>query len=74
MPIYEYRCQQCDQAFETLVRGSSEAVRCPSCGGEQLQRLISAHAVGSGAPDTECGKAPCSPIAACCGGGGGCCR
>ncbi|MDX8409436.1 MAG: zinc ribbon domain-containing protein [Mariprofundales bacterium] len=72
MPIYEYHCHHCDQSFETLVRKPSETVQCPSCGDhEQLQRLISAHAVGHGTPDTACGNAPCAPMPAC--GGGGCC-
>ena len=68
MPIYEYRCDDCDKEFETLVLRKSEVVQCPACGGEHLSRLISAHAVGHGMPDTACGSAPCSP-APMCGGG-----
>jgi len=68
MPIYEYRCDDCDKKFETLVLRKSDAVQCPVCGGEQLSRLIWAHAVGHGMPDTACGSAPCSP-APMCGGG-----
>ncbi len=69
MPIYEFQCRQCDRQFETLVR-SSDVVTCPGCSSEDLKKLISAHAVGSGAPDTPCGSAPCSPMPAC--GMGGC--
>ena len=70
MPIYEYRCKQCDHEFETLVMRKHETVQCPQCHGERLQKLISAHSVGSGAPDTACGSAPCSPEPAC--GAGAC--
>jgi len=72
MPIYEYQCHHCDHRFEALVRNSSERTLCPNCGDDDhLQRLISAHAIGSGTPETACGNAPCSPAPAC--GNGGCC-
>jgi len=69
MPIYEFQCKQCETRFETLVRGSDVAA-CPECASKDLKKLISAHAVGSGAPDTPCGSAPCSPRPTC--GMGGC--
>ncbi len=65
MPIYEYRCESCAREFETLVLRKSEVVQCPACGSEQLSKLISAHAVGHGMPDTACDSAPCSPMPAC---------
>ncbi len=65
MPIYEYRCEECQTRFETLVR-HGDTPCCPQCQGERLQKLVSAHAVGSGMPDTACG-APPSPM---CGAGG----
>jgi putative FmdB family regulatory protein len=68
MPIYEYHCDTCSNKFETLVLRKLETVQCPACGGTQLSKLISAHAVGSGMPDTACGSAPCSPAPACGGG------
>ena len=71
MPIYEYRCEHCSNEFETLVMRRTETVTCPSCGGERLTKLLSAHAVGRGAPDTACGAAPCAPEPMC--GAGGCC-
>ena len=40
MPLYEYACQECEHTFETLVQGD-EAVECPSCNGQQLERLLS---------------------------------
>jgi putative FmdB family regulatory protein len=43
MPIFEYRCDDCRRRFSLLVgvvAGTAE-MRCPRCGGEQLQKLIS---------------------------------
>ena len=43
MPIHDYRCNQCGRVSEILVRVSAdEAVRCPECGSEDMERLISA--------------------------------
>ncbi len=70
MPIYEYHCEQCECEFEVLIMRRDENVECPQCHGKRLQKLISAHAVGSGAPDTACGSAPCSPTPMC--GAGAC--
>ncbi|HIE50608.1 MAG TPA: zinc ribbon domain-containing protein [Armatimonadetes bacterium] len=44
MPIYEYRCRQCGETFEVLVRGE-EMVTCPRCGSGDLQKLISRFSV-----------------------------
>ena len=42
MPIYEYRCPQCGEKFEKLVRfGGDAQVRCPRCDSESPQRMIS---------------------------------
>lgn len=41
MPIYEYRCLDCDRAFEVLVRTNTVAV-CPECGSKALSKLPSA--------------------------------
>ena len=41
MPIYEYRCQECDHVFEEWHRGYEEKeVPCPVCEGK-AKRLIS---------------------------------
>jgi len=70
MPIYEYHCDDCSHEFEVLMIRTSDVAQCPSCGSEILSKLISAHAVGHGMPDTACGSAPCSPAPMC--GTGGC--
>lgn len=51
MPIYEYRCQQCGQRFEKLVLAidrEPQALACPECDSEAVQRLISQVSVSSG--------------------------
>ncbi len=41
MPIYEYRCQQCQNVFEEWLKSfDDEAPNCPSCGG-QAERIMS---------------------------------
>lgn len=42
LPIYEYVCQSCDHRFEALLRNSkADAPPCESCGGKDVERLIS---------------------------------
>ena len=47
MPIFEYRCGQCDHQFELLIRPGSATPACPSCGSTSIQRVISMFAVSS---------------------------
>ena len=44
MPIYEYRCKECGEKFEKLVRFSTSTseIECPKCGGRKVEKLISA--------------------------------
>jgi len=41
MPIYEYKCNDCGENFETLVMGGADP-ECPSCDSRDLSRLMSA--------------------------------
>jgi putative FmdB family regulatory protein len=60
MPIYEYRCEECDERFEVFVRSSAQqaAPTCPKCGSGKVQRAISVFGVGGtgsgGAADLSC--------------------
>jgi putative FmdB family regulatory protein len=45
MPLYEYRCQNCDHGFELLVREST-TLECPACHGDKLEKQLSVFAVG----------------------------
>ena len=46
MPLYEYDCLKCAARFEVLIRGPQPVV-CPSCGHDQLARVLSSFAVSS---------------------------
>lgn len=41
MPIYEYRCPDCEHVFEKLVRSFSVDARCPKCESEDVVKLVS---------------------------------
>ena len=47
MPIYEYACRQCGHTFEYLVLHSTPPAKCPSCGNQDLEQLISLYSVDS---------------------------
>ncbi|MFN8522610.1 MAG: zinc ribbon domain-containing protein [Chloroflexota bacterium] len=68
VPVYEYRCNQCERVFERLVAWSNEASQspCPGCGTPSKKLLSVFAAIGSGGG--ESGGAPMMG-----GGGGGCC-
>ena len=65
MPIYEYRCGDCDRHFERYVATSGGAATCPACGSAEVKRMLSLFAMKSE------GGPVASSVAA--GGGGGCC-
>jgi putative FmdB family regulatory protein len=41
VPIYEYRCVECEERFEELLRAAAAAPRCPRCNSEDVVRLLS---------------------------------
>ena len=47
MPLYEYRCRECDRRFEEFVLGDAQP-RCPGCASGKLEKLLSVFAVGAG--------------------------
>jgi putative FmdB family regulatory protein len=60
MPIFEYRCLDCEKDFEKLVRASDPALVCPHCGGAHLNKKLSAFAaVTGGALSVPGAPAPC---------------
>lgn len=66
MPIYEYVCEECENEFELLVRGS-EPPACTRCGSPQLRKLLSVPAAHS----TTDNVGPCGmPVSEACGRGG----
>jgi putative FmdB family regulatory protein len=45
MPIYDFKCRQCEHQFEKLVLKKTPA--CPKCASEDLERLLSLPVVRS---------------------------
>jgi putative FmdB family regulatory protein len=42
MPIYEYKCQNCDYQFEQLQKVNDKPLEiCPQCHKPKLQKLVS---------------------------------
>ncbi len=80
MPIYEYRCADCERSFETFVRpGHDDDAECPSCHGSKLKRELSVFAARGGS-NGDGDAAAAAAIASngrasgggCCGGACGC--
>ena len=69
MPIYEYKCRECGDRFEKLVRTSvsEKDVRCPTCDSAVVQRQVSACGFIGGGSDF--GAAPSANSCAPSGGG-----
>jgi len=43
MPIYDYKCRECGRVSEVLQRSlEGAAIKCPHCGSEDVEKLISA--------------------------------
>lgn len=42
MPIYEYRCSSCGDAFEKMVKISAPTPPCPNCSSDDVRKLVSA--------------------------------
>jgi putative FmdB family regulatory protein len=66
MPLYEYTCQICSNAFERLrpIGQMDDPTNCPDCGGRSDRQLsvFSSFSLSAGGERT-----------AIAGGGGGCC-
>lgn len=45
MPLYEYRCKDCDKAFQVVEslpeHEKHRKVRCPSCSSDRVERVWS---------------------------------
>jgi putative FmdB family regulatory protein len=76
MPIYDFKCRECGEVSEVLVRNvESPDIRCPACGGSNMEKLISSsflikasqlYTTGTCCGRTErCGSPPCSTDEGC---------
>jgi len=71
MPIYEYACESCQEAFELLLRRRDERPVCPQCGSGKVRRKLSGFAahVSSGPP---CRRKSCPATDSACAAEGAC--
>jgi putative FmdB family regulatory protein len=46
MPMYEYRCQDCNTLFEQLTFNSETEVHCTQCQSTRVEKELSVFAVG----------------------------
>jgi putative FmdB family regulatory protein len=53
MPIYEFKCSECEEFFEIIVMGTKDdnLKGCPKCGSSTFERVVSRtnYVMGSGA-------------------------
>ncbi len=69
MPIYEFKCRDCGDKFEKLVRlgASAEGIKCPSCDSPQVAKQISVCGfIGGGSradfsAGSSAGSSSCAP-------------
>ncbi|MGA3229241.1 MAG: zinc ribbon domain-containing protein [Candidatus Binatus sp.] len=77
MPIYEYRCTNCDRSFEAFVRPGDGGAQCPLCHGSKLTREMSTFAARSSNGDGAAVVADAMANSGAANGGGtagsGCC-
>ena len=55
MPIYEFKCQSCNQRTSVFVRTVSSPINasCPSCGSNELTRLITSFGISKSVSDVH---------------------
>ena len=60
MPIYEFRCKQCDAQFEEIrpLGDDGRTLACPKCGTKRPKKLLSSFAASSGRSGPEGCAAP----------------
>jgi putative FmdB family regulatory protein len=70
MPLYEYKCSNCETCFDALraMADADAPIACPKCGSENTGRMISLFsAIGSEGVIAGAGAscASCTPSASC---------
>ena len=71
MPIFEFRCLDCEESFEILVLNSEEAIKCAACQSKNLEKQFSPFGIKSegevSPPSHAGGGCGCSPVGCGCG-------
>ena len=73
MPIFEFKCMDCGEQFETLVLNPEDTVTCASCDGTNIEKQFSAFGIsseGSSEPTASEGTVSgCTSVGCGCGAG-----
>jgi putative FmdB family regulatory protein len=64
MPIFEYRCRNCGNIFESIEFSSSTPSVCKKCESSDVERLLSVFAVAGGPDKAETESGPCGACGA----------
>jgi len=66
MPIFNYRCSDCDNEFEVLSKPGDSVVECSNCSGKNIKKIFSSFdfnikesAVGGNCPSGGCQNGSC---------------
>ncbi|MBL7012968.1 MAG: zinc ribbon domain-containing protein [Candidatus Marinimicrobia bacterium] len=64
MPMFDYKCENCNTIFDELVPSSDTPdthIVCPKCKEKQAKRLLSAPAVSVGGSQSVSSGGGCNP-------------
>lgn len=70
MPIYDYRCKDCNNHFDVFHKGKEmiEDILCPKCGSKNYTKLISAPSISFSNSSSEFNDScSCDSNDCCCG-------
>ena len=71
MPIFEYRCSNCNEVFEYLrLSRRDNHVECPHCGGQEAKQMFSVFAAPTGKSNASSGDCFNRSAGICEAGGG----
>jgi len=61
MPIYEFKCKNCQAVFEMFMKQSDEMddLKCPICGFKDVEKIFSGFSVGVGRSSASSCQAGC---------------
>jgi putative FmdB family regulatory protein len=71
MPVYDYRCNDCNSLYDVYHKGHEvkEDVVCPSCGSAHHKKLMSVPVISMGSTSSRCESSKMSSCES-----GGCCN
>ncbi len=69
MPIFEYECRSCGNAFEKLVPNAASKVKCDKCDSGEVTKKLSAFSARVAASCGRKSNCPSADTPHCCAGG-----